>query len=95
MPTACLSQATATRPALFAGATLSVSSRLVSTGQPTRVSGHPPATNTTMPTARETSPGDLTIGWTRHSRVLAADNWGGINVPLGEELEAVFRGRHG
>ncbi|RDC68903.1 hypothetical protein DLJ49_19645 [Rhodovulum sp. 12E13] len=34
------------------------------------------------------SPGDLTIRWTRRSRALAADSWGGLEVPLGEELEA-------
>ncbi len=33
-------------------------------------------------------PGDLTIRWTRRSRALAADSWGGLEVPLGEELEA-------
>ena len=31
--------------------------------------------------------GDLTIRWTRRSRELAADSWGGLEVPLGEELE--------
>lgn len=31
---------------------------------------------------------DLTIRWTRRSRALAADSWGGLEVPLGEELEA-------
>ncbi|SNT76859.1 hypothetical protein SAMN05444959_1333 [Paracoccus seriniphilus] len=34
------------------------------------------------------TPGDLTIRWTRRSRVLAADSWGGLEVPLEEELEA-------
>jgi hypothetical protein len=34
------------------------------------------------------APGDLTIRWTRRSRALAADSWGGLEVPLGEELEA-------
>jgi len=34
------------------------------------------------------APGDLTIRWTRRSRSLAADSWGGLEVPLGEELEA-------
>jgi hypothetical protein len=34
------------------------------------------------------SPGDLTIRWTRRSRALAADSWGGLEVPLAEELEA-------
>ena len=33
-------------------------------------------------------PGDLTIRWTRRSRALAADSWGGLEVPLAEELEA-------
>jgi hypothetical protein len=37
-------------------------------------------------TARE--PGDLVIRWTRRSRALAADSWGGLEVPLGEENEA-------
>ena len=32
-------------------------------------------------------PGDLTIRWTRRSRALAADSWGGLEVPLAEELE--------
>ena len=34
------------------------------------------------------APGDLTIRWTRRSRALAADSWGGLEVPLTEELEA-------
>ncbi|WP_336056860.1 hypothetical protein [Nitratireductor sp. CH_MIT9313-5] len=34
------------------------------------------------------APGDLTIRWTRRSRALAADSWGGLEVPLAEELEA-------
>ena len=34
------------------------------------------------------TPGDLTIRWTRRSRALAADSWGGLEVPLGEEQEA-------
>jgi hypothetical protein len=34
------------------------------------------------------TPGDLTIRWTRRSRALAADSWGGLEVSLGEELEA-------
>ncbi|CTQ34418.1 hypothetical protein JAN5088_03214 [Jannaschia rubra] len=34
------------------------------------------------------SPGDLTIRWTRRSRALAADTWGGLEVSLAEELEA-------
>jgi hypothetical protein len=33
-------------------------------------------------------PGDLTIRWTRRSRALAADSWGGLEVPLAEEREA-------
>ena len=33
-------------------------------------------------------PGDLTIRWTRRSRSLTADSWGGLEVPLAEELEA-------
>ncbi|MHA3977373.1 baseplate multidomain protein megatron [Halovulum sp. GXIMD14794] len=33
-------------------------------------------------------PGNLTIRWTRRSRALAADTWGGLEVPLAEELEA-------
>jgi hypothetical protein len=32
--------------------------------------------------------GDLTIRWKRRSRALAADSWGGLEVPLAEELEA-------
>ncbi|MCB1888608.1 MAG: hypothetical protein KDH20_13460 [Rhodocyclaceae bacterium] len=34
------------------------------------------------------APGDLTIRWTRRSRALSADSWGGLEVPLTEELEA-------
>jgi len=34
------------------------------------------------------TPGDLTIRWKRRSRALSADSWGGLEVPLGEELEA-------
>jgi hypothetical protein len=34
------------------------------------------------------TPGDLTIRWTRRSRALAADNWGGVGVPMAEETEA-------
>ena len=34
------------------------------------------------------TPGDLTIRWTRRSRALAADSWGGLEVPLAEGLEA-------
>jgi hypothetical protein len=34
------------------------------------------------------SPGDLTIRWKRRSRALAADSWGGLDVPLAEEAEA-------
>ncbi|MEM9760908.1 MAG: glycoside hydrolase/phage tail family protein [Pseudomonadota bacterium] len=34
------------------------------------------------------SPGDLTIRWSRRSRALSADSWGGLEVPLAEELEA-------
>ncbi|MGS4947641.1 baseplate multidomain protein megatron [Meridianimarinicoccus sp. RP-17] len=41
-----------------------------------------------QPWRKARSPGDLTIRWTRRSRALAADSWGGLEVPLGEELEA-------
>jgi hypothetical protein len=41
-----------------------------------------------QPWRKPRTPGDLTIRWTRRSRALAADNWGGLEVPLGEELEA-------
>ncbi|MCB1888607.1 MAG: hypothetical protein KDH20_13455 [Rhodocyclaceae bacterium] len=41
-----------------------------------------------QPWRRPSTPGDLTIRWTRRSRALAADSWGGLEVPLGEELEA-------
>jgi hypothetical protein len=34
------------------------------------------------------TPGDLTIRWKRRSRALSADSWGGLEVPLGEEIEA-------
>jgi hypothetical protein len=38
--------------------------------------------------AKARSPGDLTIRWKRRSRALAADSWGGLEVPLAEEVEA-------
>ena len=41
-----------------------------------------------QPWRRPRAPGDLTIRWTRRSRALAADNWGAVDVPLAEELEA-------
>jgi len=41
-----------------------------------------------QPWRRPHTSGDLTIRWTRRSRALAADSWGGLEVPLGEELEA-------
>ena len=41
-----------------------------------------------QPWRRARTPGDLTIRWTRRSRALAADSWGGLEVPLAEELEA-------
>ena len=41
-----------------------------------------------QPWRRPRTPGDLTIRWTRRSRSLAADNWGALEVPLAEELEA-------
>ena len=41
-----------------------------------------------QPWRRPRTPGDLTIRWTRRSRALVADSWGGLEVPLGEELEA-------
>jgi hypothetical protein len=41
-----------------------------------------------QPWRRPRTPGDLTIRWTRRSRALAADSWGGLEVPLAEELEA-------
>ena len=41
-----------------------------------------------QPWRRPRTPGDLTIFWTRRSPSLAADSWGGLEVPLGEELEA-------
>lgn len=40
------------------------------------------------PWRKRRSPGDLTIRWTRRSRALAADSWGGLEVPLAEDLEA-------
>ncbi|MFN3311959.1 MAG: hypothetical protein ACK46Q_00630 [Hyphomonas sp.] len=40
------------------------------------------------PWRKARNPGDLTIRWTRRSRALAADSWGGLEVPLAEELEA-------
>jgi len=41
-----------------------------------------------QPWRRPHAPGDLTIRWTRRSRALSADSWGGLEVPLTEELEA-------
>ncbi|MCH8518120.1 MAG: phage tail protein, partial [Cyclobacteriaceae bacterium] len=41
-----------------------------------------------QPWRRPRTPGDLTIRWTRRSRALAADSWGGLDVPLAEEVEA-------
>ncbi|WP_261193156.1 glycoside hydrolase TIM-barrel-like domain-containing protein [Pseudoruegeria sp. SHC-113] len=41
-----------------------------------------------QPWRKPRAPGDLTIRWTRRSRALAADSWGGLEVPLGEEIEA-------
>lgn len=41
-----------------------------------------------QPWRRPHTPGDLTIRWTRRSRALAADNWGGLEVPMTEEQEA-------
>ncbi len=45
-------------------------------------------THVEQPWRRPRIPGDLTIRWTRRSRALSADNWGGLEVPLTEELEA-------
>jgi hypothetical protein len=41
-----------------------------------------------QPWRKARSPGDLTIRWTRRSRALAADSWGGLDVPVAEEIEA-------
>ena len=41
-----------------------------------------------QPWRKPRTPGDLTIRWTRRSRTLSADSWGGLEVPLAEELEA-------
>ncbi|WP_185803084.1 baseplate multidomain protein megatron [Pontivivens nitratireducens] len=41
-----------------------------------------------QPWRRPRMPGNLTIRWMRRSRALAADSWGGLDVPLAEELEA-------
>jgi len=41
-----------------------------------------------QPWRRPRTAGDLTIRWTRRSRALAADSWGGLEVPLAEEVEA-------
>ena len=41
-----------------------------------------------QPWRKPRATGDLTIRWTRRSRALAADSWGGLEVPLAEELEA-------
>jgi hypothetical protein len=49
---------------------------------------YPPAAERSDRTLTPRTAGDLTIRWTRRSRALAADSWGGLEVPLGEELEA-------
>lgn len=41
-----------------------------------------------QPSRSPRTPGDLTIRWTRQSRALSADSWGGLEVPLADELEA-------
>ncbi len=41
-----------------------------------------------QPWRKPRTPGDLTIRWTRRSRALSADSWGGLEVPLAEEVEA-------
>ncbi|WP_420024188.1 baseplate multidomain protein megatron (plasmid) [Cereibacter azotoformans] len=41
-----------------------------------------------QPWRRPRAPGDLTLRWTRRSRALAADSWGGLDVPVAEEVEA-------
>ena len=41
-----------------------------------------------QPWRRPRTPGDLTLRWTRRSRAPAADSWGGLDVPMAEELEA-------
>ncbi len=41
-----------------------------------------------QPWRKPRTPGDLAIRWTRRSRALAADSWGGLEVPLAEEIEA-------
>src|SRR5690606_26481396 len=41
-----------------------------------------------QPWRRPRTSGELTIRGTRRSRALAADSWGGLEVPLAEELEA-------
>jgi hypothetical protein len=45
-----------------------------------------------QPWRRPRTPGDLTIRWTRRSRALAADSWGGLEVPLGRGTRSL-RGR--
>ena len=45
-------------------------------------------THVAQPWHTPRTPGDLTIRWTRRSRALAADSWGGLEVPLAEETEA-------
>ena len=41
-----------------------------------------------QPWRKPRAPGDLTIRWARRSRALAADSWAGLEVSLGEEIEA-------
>jgi hypothetical protein len=45
-----------------------------------------------QPWRRPRTPGDLTIRWTRRSRALAADSWGGLEVPLARGARSL-RGR--
>jgi len=44
-------------------------------------------THVEQPWRRPPTSRDLTIRWTRRSRALAADSWGGLDVPLAEETE--------
>jgi hypothetical protein len=41
-----------------------------------------------QPWRKPRAPGDLTIRWVRRSRSLSADNWGAVEAPLAEEVEA-------
>ena len=67
----------------------SASGEAVTPGTPVGVGLRPfSVAHVDQPWRKPRTPGDLTIRWTRRSRTLSADSWGGLEVPLAEELEA-------